>query len=215
MSAARDPGARGSGGDDPGGGRLGDDDSGRGEPSRGRSGDRELRRARPRLPVDPDILDETDADSVATGGQTISADRRAPTPLHRQFRAIALVLAGGLIGAVVRYLLEEQFPHSATGWPVATFSINLAGAFVLGVLLEALARLGDDSGWRQRLRLFAGTGFCGAFTTYSTFSLEAVNLFRDDAAGTAFAYLAVSVILGVVCAWAGIVAASAIGRGRA
>ena len=67
---------------------------------------------------------------------------------------------------------ETLLPFEGAGWPWATFMINLAGAFILGALLEGLARSGGDTGWRQRVRLFAGTGFCGAFTTYSTLALE-------------------------------------------
>ena len=94
------------------------------------------------------------------------------TPLHLRPSSLAWVFAGGVVGTALRYLIEDLLPHDPSGWPWATFLINLAGAFILGALLEGLARLGDDSGWRQRARLCAGTGGCGAFTTYSTLALE-------------------------------------------
>ena len=81
-------------------------------------------------------------------------------------------------------------------------------------LASALARLGDDSGWRLRARLCAGTGGCGAFTTYSTFALEAVTLGRHGYLGTAIAYGVVSVVGGLVTAWLGIVASSTVHRRR-
>ncbi|WP_264074632.1 FluC/FEX family fluoride channel, partial [Mycolicibacter minnesotensis] len=59
-----------------------------------------------------------------------------------------------------------------------------------------LTRLGDDSGWRRRARLCAGTGFCGAFTTYSTFALEIVLLGRHGHFGTAISYGVLSVVGG-------------------
>jgi fluoride exporter len=148
------------------------------------------------LPSDPDVA------------------ARASRPLHLRPSSVAWVFAGGVLGTALRYYGEVLLPHDGTSWPWATFGINLLGAFVLGTLLEALARLGDDSGWRLRARLFAGTGGCGAFTTYSTFALEAVLLTRHGHAGTAIAYGLVSVVGGVLTAWLGIVAASTAHRRR-
>jgi CrcB protein len=146
------------------------------------------------LPSDPDVS--------ATSGR----------PLHLRPSPLALVFAGGIVGTALRYWVENLLPHDASGWPWATFLINLGGAFILGGLLEALARLGDDSGWRQRVRLCAGTGGCGAFTTYSTFALEAVLLGRHGHVGTALGYGVVSVVGGVITAWLGIVLAANVRR---
>ena len=131
-------------------------------------------------------------------------------PLHLRPSAWALVFSGGVVGTALRYLIEGLLPRDASGWPWATFLINLGGAFVLGALLEGLARLGPDSGWRQRTRLIAGTGFCGAFTTYSTFALEVVLLGRNGHAGIAVGYGVGSVVGGVLAAWCGIVLAASI-----
>lgn len=135
-------------------------------------------------------------------------------PLHLRPSALAWVFAGGVVGTALRYGIENLLPHDDAEWPWATFLINLGGAFVLGCLLEALTRLGDDSGWRQRARLGAGTGGCGAFTTYSTFALEAVSLSRHGHPGTAIAYGLVSVLAGVLMAWLGIVLAATVHRRR-
>ena len=136
-------------------------------------------------------------------------------PLHLRPSALAWVFVGGVVGTALRYEIESLLPHDGSGWPWATFLINLCGAFVLGGLLEGLVRLGDDAGWRLRARLCAGTGGCGAFTTYSTFALEAVALGRHGHVGTAVAYGLVSVVAGVLMAWLGIVlAAAADGRRR-
>lgn len=145
---------------------------------------------RPEPPLDPDAL------------------ARAPRPLHLRPDAAAWVAAGGLLGTAVRYSLALTVPTSARAWPWATFVVNLVGAFVLGVLLEGLARSGSDSGWRRRVRLFAGTGFCGALTTYSTFAVEADLLVRDSDVGLALGYLAVSLLGGAVATAAGIAAAT-------
>lgn len=146
------------------------------------------------LPSDPDV-------SVAN------------RPLHLRPLALAWVFAGGVVGTALRYYVEILLPHEPSGWPWATFLINLGGAFILGCLLEGLARLGDDSGRRQRARLCAGTGGCGAFTTYSTFALEVVWLARHGQVASAVAYGLVSVVGGVLTAWLGIVMAARV-RGR-
>ncbi|KAA0097838.1 fluoride efflux transporter CrcB [Mycolicibacterium sp. P1-18] len=148
------------------------------------------------LPSDPDVA------------------ARANRPLHLLPSSLAWVFAGGVIGTALRYYGELVLPHDGSSWPWATFLVNLLGAFLLGTLLEALARLGDDSGWRLRARLFAGTGGCGAFTTYSTFALEAVLLTRHGHAGTAIAYGLVTVVGGVLTAWLGIVVAAAVHHRR-
>ncbi len=145
------------------------------------------------LPVDPDVSDV----------------QAPPTrPLHLRPSALAWVFAGGIVGTALRYYAERAVPHDGAAWPWATFSVNLAGAFVLGLLLEALARLGDDAGWRQRARLCAGTGGCGAFTTYSAFALEVVVLGRNGHVGTGVAYACATVVAGIVAAWLGIVVAA-------
>lgn len=88
-----------------------------------------------------------------------------------------LVAAGGALGALARYgVVTAWAKHGTYAWPVLV--INVVGAFVLGLLLEGLTRRGADVGGRRRLRLLVGTGFCGAFTTYSTFARDVTTLGR-------------------------------------
>lgn len=129
---------------------------------------------------------------------------------------LTTVFVGGVFGTLARHGIETAVSWRGSGWPIATFGINLVGAFALGFLLEALVRRGPDVGVRRLTRLLLGTGFCGAFTTYSTFALEAVLLTRDGQLTTALAYAVSTVVLGAAAAWAGIVVGGLLGeRGKA
>ncbi|WNB85824.1 CrcB family protein [Cellulomonas sp. ATA003] len=140
---------------------------------------------------------------------------RPERPLHTRPRAIALVAVGGALGTAVRVGVAAP----AGGWdgaPWATWAVNVSGAFVLGVLLERLVRSGPDDGRRRDVRLLAGTGFLGGYTTYSTLALDTVTLVGTNAGvgagtaalGTALLYAGSSLVLGVVAAAAGL----AVGR---
>jgi CrcB protein len=115
----------------------------------------------------------------------------------------AVVFAGGVVGTVVRAALETAFPAQPGGWPWATFAINVTGAFLLGLLLETLARRGPDEGARQLLRLGLGTGVMGGYTTYSTFAVETVRLLGAGAVLSGLGYALGTVLLGLAAALAG------------
>ncbi len=125
-----------------------------------------------------------------------------------------MVVCGGALGAAAREAVGQALPTAQGAFPVATLVVNLGGAFILGLLLEVLVRAGDDHGWRRRARLLGGTGFCGAFTTYSTLALETVQLVRRSDAVLATAYLAASVTGGLLAAAAGITVGAARYRAR-
>lgn len=137
----------------------------------------------PRLPIDPDSL-----------------------PRSPQSRALAwvLVFVGGVLGASLRIYLEKEWPPPPGGWPWATFCINIAGSFVLGVVLGTLGRLGSDQGWRQNTRMLAAVGLCATFTTYSTMALEITLLARGGHHEMAVGYGVGSVAIGIAAAWVGI-----------
>jgi CrcB protein len=108
-----------------------------------------------------------------------------------------------MAGTGCRYLVGELVrPWGA--WPAATFLVNIVGAFLLGVLLEVLALRGPDVGGRRRWRLLAGTGFLGAFTTYSALAVDSVSLVRDGLPWLAVLYAAGSAVAGVVACSLGI-----------
>lgn len=132
---------------------------------------------------------------------------RTPAPLYRRPALITLVALGGVLGTFARHGLGLALPRGAGQWPVTTFAINIVGAFLLGVLLEALTRLrgGAGEGARMRtVRLGAGTGALGAFTTYSTLAVDTDVLVHGGHAGAAISYAIATVVAGMVTCAAGI-----------
>jgi CrcB protein len=132
---------------------------------------------------------------------TMTSEARRPVHLHWRF--IGIVAAGGVLGALARYGLGVVIPAPGA-WPLPTLVINLTGALALGALLEGLSRSGPDVGSRRVLRLALGTGFLGAYTTYSTLALDAVHLFVAGAAPAAAGYLLASLLGGAAATTAGI-----------
>ena len=139
----------------------------------------------------------------------LSAKR--PTPVHLHWRHIALVFVGGALGTAVRALVAVAVPPVA-GLPVATFGINVVGAFVLGALLQALAGRGPDEGGRRDLRLFAGTGILGGFTTYSAFAVDADGLIAAQNVGGSILYALATIVVGALASVAGIALAARLER---
>jgi CrcB protein len=117
---------------------------------------------------------------------------------------IAAIIAGGAIGTLARAGLADALPHRTGQWPWATFIVNLAGAFILGWLLT---RLAERTAPTRLWRLFAGTGFCGALTTFSTFQIETFEFARDGHVALAVGYPAASIAAGMALAVAGVLSA--------
>ena len=114
--------------------------------------------------------------------------------------SLVLVMVGAAVGAPLRYLTDRAVQgRHGTAMPWGTFTVNVVGSSVLG-LLTAAAITGDVSPGTQ---LVIGTGFCGALTTYSTFSWETLRLFEDDAPLLAGVYLVGSVLAGIAAAATG------------
>jgi fluoride exporter len=122
------------------------------------------------------------------------------------------VALGGLFGTAARQAVEEALPTPGETFPVATFVINMSGAFLLGLVLEGLTRPGPDTGWWRVARLALGPGFLGAFTTYSTLAIESDLLVRHAHFGMAAGYMAASVVAGLAAASIGMVLGMRIGR---
>jgi CrcB protein len=120
---------------------------------------------------------------------------------------VLAVLAGGMIGAPARYLADRivQARHDSV-FPWGTFTVNMAGSLVLGFLLGAERHLGLPPAVFGLL----GTGFCGGLTTFSTFGYETLRLLEDGAIGEAGLNVIGSLVVGVLLAWLGFLAAAAL-----
>jgi fluoride exporter len=124
-------------------------------------------------------------------------------PLYLRPFCILLVVGGGVMGTLARYGVGLVIPAPGA-WPLATLLTNLGGAFFLGLLLKVLMRRGADVGGRRSVRLLVGTGFLGAFTTYSTLALDATALIANGWTYSAVVYMALSLFGGLFTGWAGI-----------
>lgn len=102
-------------------------------------------------------------------------------------REILAVGIGGAAGSIARYLLCNGLlaGHALFGFPAGTFTVNAVGSLLIGILLATLRS--ETAGWLLIV------GFCGGFTTFSTFSADAVGLLKTGEYGSAGAYIVLSV----------------------
>jgi CrcB protein len=111
------------------------------------------------------------------------------------------VALAGALGAPARYLIDGFVQNRTRGpFPWGTFLINAVGSFLLGVLTG----LSLHHGLAKAPKVVLGTGFCGAFTTFSTFSYETVRLLEDGARREAVLHVAGSLAVGLLAAGAGL-----------
>jgi CrcB protein len=117
-------------------------------------------------------------------------------PLDR--RELGAIFLGGTIGALLRVWIGEEFTGAAASWPWATFSINVTGSFALAYLVTRLQERLPQSTYRRPL---LGTGFCGAYTTFSTMQVEILTMIEHDRYGLAAGYAAASIGAGYLAVW--------------
>lgn len=114
-------------------------------------------------------------------------------------RNFFLVAAGGGIGTMLRYAVYLLF--RINNFPLATLLINIAGSFIIGLIMAFSLKSTDSL--PDASRLFLVTGLCGGFTTFSAFSYENLQLMQSGKYNLAFLYILLSVVFGLLAAWAG------------
>jgi CrcB protein len=120
-----------------------------------------------------------------------------------------LVAAGAVVGAPARYLTDRAVQARwGADFPWGTLAVNALGSLVLGLVTGAVAMgVPPAEGWGSaasgQLQLLVGTGFCGALTTYSTFSYETLRLLETGTLRRAAANVAVSLLVGLTAVYAG------------
>jgi CrcB protein len=114
--------------------------------------------------------------------------------------ALGVALAGAA-GAIARYLVDRGVHRFRDGhWPWGTLVVNVTGCFALGVIWGWVDQHHGDT----TLRTIAGTGFCGAYTAFSTFGIETVRLLESERYAAAARYVAASLVAGGLAAAAGL-----------
>ncbi len=115
---------------------------------------------------------------------------------------ITAVAVGGAVGAVARYAVMIGVARwLGAGFPYGTLAVNVIGSFILGALIEVMALVWSPG---EALRAFLVVGLLGAFTTFSTFSLDVVSLFQRGETVGAILYIGASVLLSVLGLLAGL-----------
>ena len=107
---------------------------------------------------------------------------------------IAVIGAGSFIGGAARYLVSLIMKGVSKGFPWATLTVNLVGCFLIGLLWGVFSKNGTES---SNLALFLTVGFCGGFTTFSTFSKEALVMLQSGNLWGFVGYIAVSMVIGI------------------
>ena len=115
-------------------------------------------------------------------------------------RTAAAIAVAGALGALARWGIGTWFGQRFPSFPWGTMVINVSGSFLLGLLFAALI---ERSAGSPTMRIALTTGLMGAYTTFSTFSLETYRLFEDGATGAAIANIGLSLALGLVAVWLG------------
>ncbi|MGW4753592.1 fluoride efflux transporter CrcB [Streptomyces chartreusis] len=121
-----------------------------------------------------------------------------PAAWRTQTPVVAVVAAGGALGATARYALALWWPVQPGGFPWATFWTNVVGCAVIGVFMVIITEV---SAAHRLVRPFFGTGVLGGFTTFSTYAVDIQRLVDDGHPRTGLAYLATTLVAALTAVW--------------
>ena len=117
------------------------------------------------------------------------------------FRYLIYVIVGSSVGGAARYLSQEFVQkHFPSFIPLSTLSVNIIGSFIIGIIYA----LSERSRISPEVRILIATGFCGGFTTFSSFAFENVKLMQDGEFLNVALYVVLSVVIGFVAVYLGI-----------
>lgn len=119
------------------------------------------------------------------------------------------VTLGSALGGLARYLITAAIPSGAFPW--GTLTVNILGSFIIG-FFATLTAVEGRLPTSAATRVFIMAGLCGGFTTFSAFSLQTLDLIRDDKLAAAGGNVAASVALCLVAVWLGHLAATAVNQ---
>ncbi|ENV35163.1 fluoride efflux transporter CrcB [Acinetobacter gerneri] len=116
------------------------------------------------------------------------------------FYSLFSIAAGSVLGAWLRWFFSLKFNNQLTHFPLGTILVNLIGGFIIGFAISFFA----NSALSPNYKLFVITGFCGALTTFSTFSAEVIALLQQQKFSYAVALIAIHLIGSLICTIIGI-----------
>jgi CrcB protein len=138
-------------------------------------------------PIDPDV------------------DLRSPEQRRESRRrglsVLAVIAAGGAVGASSRYGVALALPHPPDGWPWSTLLVNASGCLLIGVLIVLIVEV-----WaaHRLIRPFLGVGVLGGYTTFSTYAVEAQQLLEAGRPGLALLYMSATVVAALAAVQLGV-----------
>ncbi len=116
-------------------------------------------------------------------------------------RTMLLVGLGGFLGSVSRFLVGQGLHRLFdTVFPIGTMTVNIVGSFIIGIVYSLAER---DNLINPEMRMFLAVGFCGGFTTFSSFAFDKLNLLKDSGFLYLSVYVAGSVFLGLIAVYLG------------